>query len=239
MLTLVFGKVGSGKSATVVRDIIRNENGFKTYSNINIFGDKKVIPLKTEMIIKFEEDKKGNRLPKEVNVDFWKNIKEPCNIVLDEVHTLLNARRRDKLNTIMNDWVALLRRVIGSAESGHGEMILITQLPRRIDVIERELANKIRYCICHYAKMCRDCESRWTETSETSKPLWKCPTCGKNDIKKYNHMIECFEFSDIQKFNMWDAFKEKTYFSHYIIKDIENYFKYYDTLQWESLITEH
>jgi len=241
MLTLVFGKIGSGKSATVVRDIVTNVNGFKTYSNINIKGCNNVIPLSTEMIVKTRYDvKKGIEVPDSVNVDFWKNqTNEPCNVVLDEVHTLLNSRRRDKLNVIMNDWVALLRRVIGSADSGYGEMVMITQLSRRIDVIERELANRIRYCTCHYTKTCTKCGHTWSETSEFPKPIWRCAACGAGSklIRKYNHIIEVFEFANIHSFNAWEAFGMKSYFDHYYINDIEDYFRYYDTLQWDNLIS--
>lgn len=61
-----------------------------------------------------------------LNVDFWKEIKEPINVVIDEAHTLYNARKAmSKVNIITTEWLALIRRVLGSRESGHGELTFI------------------------------------------------------------------------------------------------------------------
>ncbi len=135
-----------------------NKTNRKVYSNIITKGLDNVIPIKNDMIVKKEiKDYKKNRQGEmepvyelKLNMEYWQKITEPISCVLDEAHSIINARRAmSKVNIIITDWIALLRRVLGSSSSGYGELVLITQLPNRIDIIAREMATQIRYHKCH------------------------------------------------------------------------------------------
>ena len=149
MIKIILGNVGSGKTALAVREMFVNKLNRKTYSNIITKNLKNVVPITPRMIIKEEivTYKKNRKTGKEepvykhtLNVKFWKDIKEPINVVLDEAHSIINARRSmSKINIIVTDWIALIRRVLGQSESGYGELVLISQLANRIDVIAREM----------------------------------------------------------------------------------------------------
>lgn len=173
-----------------------------------------------------------------LNMDYWRSIKEPINVVIDEAHSIINARRAmSKVNVIVTDWMALIRRILGSNESGHGELVLITQLPRRLDPIARDMAVQIKYVICHYLKTCKKCGTCWQETSETPEKSWSCLRCASHHIIKNNHVIECFKFRDIDHFTAWKEQKVKSYYDHYFMPNIETVFTMYNTLQWDNLFS--
>jgi len=241
MISIRLGNVGSGKTAAAVREMMLNQSKRKTYTNIRTII-KNCELINPSMIITKEisgYSKKGEaKYDYTLNVDFWKNINEPINIVLDEVHTILNARRSmSKVNIILTDWMALIRRVLGQAESGYGELVLISQLHNRIDIVAREMATNVRYHICHYLKSCLRCGNTWAETSESPEPRWIC-SCGSYRIKKHNHKIEVWHFAGMDMYIKWKEWGINTYHQHYLIDDIENYFKLYDTLQWDNLFSE-
>lgn len=48
-----------------------------------------------------------------------------------------------KLNICIGDWIALVRRIVGEDTRFEGELILVSQLWNRIDLIAREFKNKI------------------------------------------------------------------------------------------------
>lgn len=245
MIIICLGNPGSGKTASVVRELALRNNGRTTYTNIDF---KKKLPhvktIEASMIVT-KEVKHVKRSGEEVynykvNKEFWQGLKEPVNVALDEVHTIANARRSSSgVNVAFTDWLALIRRVLGQAESGEGILYLISQLANRIDIIAREMATQVRYHVCHYRKRCEECGISWSETSEMPEPLWRCPICKKTEhVKKYNHRIEVYHFRDMQSFLGWRDFKYKTFYRHYFIEDIEQYFPLYDTLSWENLISE-
>lgn len=224
-----------------------NKTARKIYSNIITKKLSHVIPIKNDMIVKKEivdhkKKKDGTTEPvyeMKLNVEYWKGITEPISCVLDEAHAIINARRAmSKVNIIVTDWIALLRRVLGSSESGYGELVLITQLPNRIDIIAREMATQIRYHICHYKKKCNKCGTAWQENSEMPEGLWFCPSCNSSNLKKYDHQIEVWHFPSMKHFIGWKEFSSKTFYKHYIIHDIEQYFHHYSTLQWENMFSD-
>ncbi|MDX1373497.1 MAG: zonular occludens toxin domain-containing protein, partial [Nitrososphaeraceae archaeon] len=143
MIRISLGNPGSGKTACEVREMILNRSKRHVYTNINI-KKKRTHPhiklLKPEYIIQKEIKKiissgknKGTSIyDYTLNTDFWKSITDPINVVLDEAHTIVNARRSmSKINILVTDWLALIRRVLGQSASGYGELVLITQLPNR------------------------------------------------------------------------------------------------------------
>ena len=224
-----------------------NKTNRKVYSNIITKGLDNVIPIKNDMIVKKEiKDYKKNRQGEmepvyelKLNMEYWQKITEPISCVLDEAHSIINARRAmSKVNIIITDWIALLRRVLGSSSSGYGELVLITQLPNRIDIIAREMATQIRYHKCHYKKQCNKCKCTWVEHSDMPEGYWFCPKCNSSNIKKYEHKIEVWHFASMKHFVTWNEFGQRTFYKHYVVNDIEKYFNFYDTLQWDNLFSD-
>jgi len=217
-----------------------------TYSNI-ITKLKHQVNINPRMIIK--EEKVGEKKKKDgkleyiykhtLNIDFWKKIKEPINVVLDEAHSIINSRRAmSKINIIITDWISLIRRVLGQTEAGYGELVFITQLPKRIDIIARDMCTNLVYTVCHYVKSCKKCRTSWQENSEMPEALWVCPKCQNYNILKHSHTLEVWHFPNMSSYEIWNDFAQKTFYKHYYITDIENYFKLYNTLQWDNMFSE-
>jgi hypothetical protein len=143
-----------------------------------------------------------------LNSEYWQNavkIHGSINITIDEAHSLFNARMSSsKVNRIMSDFMALIRRILGSSDAGNGILTLITQLDRRIDVIAREQANQIMWCKCYYKKTCKRCNYTWDENNEMPEVLIYCPKCDapKKYLRKHSHIIEQWKFQNIQAFEM-------------------------------------
>jgi len=181
MIRISLGAVGSGKTASEVRNIIKSNSQRRTYSNIEMKNTPNNVKIDASMIIKKEEIRTIKRRSGELepvykhslNKKFWMELNEPINVVLDEAHTILNPRRAmSKTNVIVTDWLALIRRVLGSNDSGEGEAVFITQLPRRLDPITKDMANEIRYHICHYSKKCLNFVIN--NTQKIKNPIVKC-----------------------------------------------------------------
>lgn len=219
------------------------------HSYSNVFTKKmpwvrKLLPnmIIQESVTYGERGKKNTE--HKLNVGFWKNVKKPVNVVLDEVHTMMNSRRSmSKINIILTDWLALIRRVLGSNEGGYGELVLISQIWNRIDIIARDMATEIRYHRCHYLKTCRGCGIQWNEHSDMPEKMLKCPRCGHWQLIKHSHWIEIWKFSNMDMYIAWDSgFRgskgKRPYFRHYPVMDIEDYFNLYDTEQWDNLFSE-
>lgn len=219
-----------------------NESNRLTYTNIKT-SIKSCRLINPGMIIEkiiIGQKKNGTDITEfRLNKDFWKQINEPISVVLDEAHTILNARRSmSTVNIILTDWLSLIRRVLGQAESGYGELVLISQLNNRIDTIARQMATNYRYHVCHYQKSCKHCWCSWQESSESPEPLWKCPSCGRYEIKKHSHQIEVWHFANETAYTGWKEWGMNTFHAHYLIDDIETYFPLYNTLQWDNLFSE-
>jgi predicted Zn-ribbon and HTH transcriptional regulator len=242
MIEIVLGNIGSGKTASVVRDIVRNRDGKTTFSNIIMKDVSHNIQINRDMIVQTVPDPLNPKKQIEkLNDVFWQNVVKQyksINVVIDEAHTILNARRgMSKQNIIMSDFMALLRRVIGGASEGYGKLTLITQLDRRIDVIAREMATRITFCRCHYEKKCNECGTIWNECNDMPEKLHRCYQCDSLNITQQTFVIEIFLFANIEQYEKFMFWGVKTFYSHYYITDIETYFPYYDTLQWDNLIS--
>jgi len=242
----MFGNPGSGKTACMVREMKLNPSKKTTFSNIITKGIKNNVVMNSTMIIKKEKvgEKKSGEIvyKKRVNKEFWEEAQKKygnINVIIDEAHTILNARRAiSKNNVIMSDFMAMLRRILGSGDSGYGELVLISQLERRIDVIAKEMCTQTRFHVCHYKKSCKQCGLMWDENNETPEPFYACPKCKSAKIIKHSHIIEVWHFRNPDLFVMWKYYGKKSYYRHYLINDIEKYFNFYNTLQWENLLTE-
>jgi len=246
----MLGNVGSGKTASMVREMILNDDEKTTFSNIILKKVKKknVVQINRDMIFKKEVIKvkqNGEEVTKLVlNVDYWKTMREKypfgINVILDEAHTLINSRRAmSNTSIIMNDFISLLRRILGDSGEGYGELVLITQLGRRLDVNARELATSIHYHMCHYKRTCSKCNFNFWETNEIYQKPKLCPRCQNRRMTKSEFVIEKWEFDSMENLDIWLDHKLKTYKKHYFIIDIEDYFPHYNTYQWENLISEY
>jgi predicted Zn-ribbon and HTH transcriptional regulator len=250
MIIIFLGNVGSGKTANCVREIMNDPDPERvTYSNIITKKVKNNIPINASMIIKKEQvgqKKNGEPIYKyEFNKEFWQDavLKNPkINVIIDEAHTVLSARRAmSKSTQCMLDFLALIRRIVGQDPSGQGRLILISQLERRIDVIAKEMCNQVRFHICHYIKTCNKCGFSFRENNEVSELALQCPRCKHYYLRKHSFTIEVMHFPSMDLFIRWKymgANKRQCVSRHYQINDIENYFKNYNTLQWDNLLTD-
>ena len=245
MIEINLGNIGSGKTASVVREMVINEADRQTFSNIITKKLKNNSVINKDMIVKKEIGVTPAGKPVEelkVNKEFWQKQQKlftGIDIILDEAHELLNSRRgMTKFNVLMTSWLALLRRVIGGTEEGTGRLVLITQLERRLDVISREMCTRVKFHKCHYQKTCKKCNATYYENNETPDKINVCIKCGHNKLRKHSHVIEVLVFENMDKYDLWNHTKDKTYYDRYFIYDIEDYFGYYDTLQWDNLITD-
>jgi len=246
MIRISCGNLGSGKTACEVRELFFNRFHRNTYSNIITKGLKNNITLKPEMIITqtisdYHKNKKGDLEPvykKELNTKFWQEIKEPINLVLDEAHSIINSRRSmTKVNIILGDWLALMRRILGENSSGYGELVLITQVPQKLDVNFRDLCTQVRYHKMWYTKICSKCRYSWPEHTDMPESVSFCPKCKSFNLKKQDHAVEIKKFSSIEKYGQWKDTGIKTYYTRQIIHDLKdlNIFNMYNTFQWDNL----
>jgi len=250
MIRLMLGKMGSGKTACMVREMILSKDDKTTFSNIILKKVKKktVVQINRDMIFKeivVKVRPKSDDVTKLVlNADYWKETKnqypEGINVVLDEAHTLMDSRRSmSTTSVIMNDFMALLRRILGDSGEGYGELVLITQLGRRLDINARELATSVHYHLCHYKRTCEKCDYSFWETNEIYQKPKLCPRCGHRKMIKDQFIIEKWEFDSMDACDLWVEHGLKSYQKHYYITDIQKYFPHYDTFQWENLISEY
>jgi len=132
LIIVITGDIGSGKSLSVVKEIVdRKQN---TFTNFKLYN-KKYTRLKWDNIV-LQEDKKFK-----VNFPYWrKQVKKGgFDIYLDEFHNTMNARRSmSKNNVVLSNWLSQIRKILGDQEKHN--LYLITQKLRRIDVNSKDLA---------------------------------------------------------------------------------------------------
>lgn len=174
------------------------------------------------------------------NKEFWLEAQKKYknfNVILDEAHILLSSRNSmSTKNKIMMDFLAVIRKIIGGQVENY--ILYISQLDRRLDIIAREMCNNVKYCRCWFNKTCKECNYTWIENNETPEPLFNCPRCQAKRPEKTNHLIEVWHFQNINLYESWRVFGLKTYHQRYFITDIEQYFGFYNTLQWDNLLSD-
>ena len=172
------------------------------------------------------------------NKQFWVDAKKPISVVLDEAHELFSARRSmSKVNEILSNFTAMVRRILGETDQ-EGDLIYITQLDRRIDVIAREMAHQIRYHVCYYTKFCRRCGLSWFEDTDMPERAKTCLKCGDWRLDRKNFNVRVRFVGNIRSYDAWRDFGIKTWYKDKVYSNLEKYFIFYDTLQWEGLFTE-
>jgi len=251
MIKIFLGLPGSGKTASAVRMILKNPD-ITYYSNIITKKLKNNIVITKDMIIKETPILKDDKTPKvkdhepvmklSVNKDYWENLDKSkrYNLILDEAHTIMNPRRSmSRQNQIIMQFLAMIRRVLGASESSQGDLILITQLSRGLEIYAREMSTKVFYHRCHYHKRCKRCLRTYYENNEFPDILERCRFCKSPNLEKINMKIEILEFIGLDALDAWKISGAKTYYKRYIVKNIEEVFPLYNTLQWDNLIVDY
>jgi hypothetical protein len=250
-IILFLGNIGSGKTVSAVKEMVDNVDNRKFYTDIIPTKQRltpQIVQLNPDMMVikqlkrtlKHRDGKTEDVYDYKLNDQFWLDRRnEKKSIVIDECHKYMDARRSySKVNKLFNDFLALARRIVEDSQGG-GNMIFITQLGRRADVILREMAHEVKYHKCWYHKTCKSCGAHWQEHSDMpdGARFHVCPACHGYDLVKHGHVIEVFCFDSIKTFQLWDEFGKNTqmFYKRYFISDITNYFKYYDTHQWSNM----
>ena len=142
MIKAIIGGVGSGKSLSVVKDIV--DSGVLTFSNMDIRVENNFRLKKEDIIDKRQISTKKDGTPvmqPYINWDFW-NDKTNFNLYLDEIHNIMHSRQSmSKWNVLMSMWVSQIRKILGSSEKN--DIVCISQKLARIDVSLRDLLHEI------------------------------------------------------------------------------------------------
>ena len=142
MIIVYIGGIGSGKTLSVVREILKSKNtaftNFKLKHNLNYHRLK----LSDIMLPSDEEKSKKFR----INWEFWEAArKQNFSIYLDEVHNLINSRQSmSGRNIALSIWISQIRKILSDSKTSH--CYLITQNMRKLDVNFRDLAQVIILC---------------------------------------------------------------------------------------------
>lgn len=148
MIVGIIGGVGSGKSITVVKEII--DKGKPCFVNFDVkCKNKNIIRLKTSDVVSIDEEvsPRGKKTYKySVNWEFWKKAQQKFpqgfDIYIDEIHNIINSRRAmTKFNQFFNQWLAQIRKIFGQQENNN--LYMISQRISGIDIGSRELVDTI------------------------------------------------------------------------------------------------
>ena len=207
-----------------------------TYTNLSTHGIKNVHHIHPKDIVSRDNDKF------DFNKDFWMRQKKPLNILWDEIHLTANSRKSmSSINMVFSRFIAMGRRIVGFDKRGYGTLTFIAQAERTIDVNIKELASEIRYHKAYWHVDCNECGSSVIAHSEMEQRE-TCVLCGSWNIERKGLQIE------VKRFKTWNDYinfkcgmRGSFHFQRYMVNDIENYFKYYDTMQiediWENYLT--
>ena len=113
MIIIIVGGIGSGKSLTMIKELVSNSENAEAYVNFRTKKIKGVHRMKMEYILNYAEDKKGNRKPVSINYDYWKQLrkdKKKFSMYIDEIHNILNSRRSmSSVNTLLTTFFAQIQ----------------------------------------------------------------------------------------------------------------------------------
>lgn len=239
MIHIVLGNLGSGKTASIVRNMVSITTPI--YTNIRTKKLSHVHVITPDMLIQDKvigHKRNGEEIiKKSFNKQFWQETVEEkgnLHIVLDEFHLMMDARRPSStINKIMADFLAMGRRVAQHNPTQQGSLTLITQLERRIDIVSKEMATNVQWTRAHKQRTCSCGFSRWV-TNEDPIQYYTCSYCKKN-TKESQILIEVWLFTSYRAFELFYYGNKKTYYYHGFIKDIHKYFSLYNTVQWEDM----
>lgn len=148
MIVLIVGGLGSGKTITAVREIIKNN--IYAYTNIVLKNYKPWHRLMYKDILVYDEKKRAIG----VNWDFWENVikeRKDFSIIIDELHNIIHSRTfMKKENIYMAQFVSQVRKVLYDKPNNH--LMLISQDAHKVEIDVRELASIIIKCECKLVK---------------------------------------------------------------------------------------
>lgn len=167
MIIIIIGNVGTGKTVSMIRQMLIRINAYKkainagatkkpykAVINFNVPKIKQTYRIKIEDIVleKYEEKisptgKKVSKLKKVVNWGFWENLRDKYNydIFLDEFNSVVNARDSNTANNkIISKWLFQIRKILGSSELNN--IYIVTQHQNQIDINFLRLAHLIIGC---------------------------------------------------------------------------------------------
>lgn len=144
MIIIYLGGIGSGKSLSIIKEII--DSGSFAYANFELKNIENFHRLKISDIISTQTD--GKKEIKKVNWGFWESERikhKNFSIFLDEIHNIIHSRRSmSKTNILMSKWVSQIRKILQDSQTNH--LFIISQTIRKIDIDFRELAAIIVEC---------------------------------------------------------------------------------------------
>lgn len=142
MIILILGGIGSGKTLSIIKQIIDTKQYALT--NFKLKGIDNYSRIKVSDIIKDDREKKT----KSVNWEYWDSMRknhDSYSIYLDEIHNLIHSRRSmTKTNILMSKWISQIRKILSDHPKNH--IYCISQTIRKIDVDFRELAQIVIEC---------------------------------------------------------------------------------------------
>lgn len=238
MIRIINGNLGSGKTVSVVRDMMLDRSKLVTYSNIRT-KLRNAMFIRPEHVItkqKFMDGKK-EKIKLKLNIGYWMKRKKPLNIIWDEIHLTASSRRSmSSVNQVFSQFVAMARRFTGMDETGYGTVTFIAQTERTIDLNIKELANDIQYNRMHWLLTCRNCYKSLPVTSDDPMRR-KCVFCSSQDIYRNRFNLEIWKFKNFSRYFRFidDGMRGKHHYEHFFVNDIAEYFRNYDTHQIESL----
>lgn len=145
MIIILLGGIGSGKSLSVVKEIVDKKQYALTNFNLKNISNFHRIKV-SDILVRIENDK--GKVDFKVNWDFWEKIRKKnknYSIYLDEIHNIIHARRSmSKVNILMSKWVSQIRKILSDTPNNH--LYLISQTLRKIDVDFRDLAQIFIWC---------------------------------------------------------------------------------------------
>jgi len=236
--------MGSGKTASAVKELSLNKNNRITYTNITT-DLKNCTILKPEYIIKktlIKTKRSGEKVFRYTfNKEFWMNQEQKINICLDEFSAIADSRASGtRINRIISQFQNSIRRVLGQREGASGNLIYITQQYDSIDIRARNACTQLRYHTCYYTAYCKNCLYQRNENSNIPEPLEICPLCMSKDISRRDFFINVKCFTSTIDYEKWIYQSNDDFiYKEYNIIDIENYFNHYNTLQWENLFEDY
>lgn len=214
MIIFYVGGIGSGKTISMIKDIVDRKQ--RSYTNFKLYHIKDYKRLKVTDLIEITDDKETKRLKYRVNFAYWnKQLKggKPFDISVDELHNVANSRTGSKrLNIGLNMWIAQVRKILQGNEQNN--IYLTTQRPMSVDIGWRDLT--------HFWIVCKKYTLPVTMKTElfNGKKL-KLPVCV---IKRwfFDNMPECLEFMQTERCS------NKTKKDKFIAN---KYYKYYNTFE--------
>ena len=143
MIICYLGGIGSGKSLSCVREIIRNNQYVFTNFKLKNMKGKYHRLKESDIISEVETDSKKAKDNYKVNWEFWEAARKKhksFSIFLDEIHNVIHSRASMSIrNQLMSKWVSQIRKI--TSDSEHNNLYIISQKIRKIDVDFRELAH--------------------------------------------------------------------------------------------------